>query len=91
MSIFPDAIQILDWYHAVDHLWQTAHSLFGEDNKKCAAWVNPLKELLWAGKVNDVIEKLFKDGFPKKILGKMAHNIPYMAKKRNQTHTSSGL
>jgi hypothetical protein len=58
---FPQAIQILDWYHAVDHLWQTAHSLFGDDNKKCAAWVNPLKELLWNGKVNEVIEKLFQD------------------------------
>jgi hypothetical protein len=60
---FPDAIQILDWYHAVDHLWQTAHSLFGENNiEKCKSWVEPQKQLLWEGKVDDVISGLIKAG-----------------------------
>jgi len=60
---FPDAIQILDWYHAVDHLWQTAHALFGENNiDKCKSWVEPQKELLWNGKVDDVITDLIKMG-----------------------------
>ncbi len=53
---YPDAVQILDWYHAVDHLWKTAHALFGENNlNECEEWVLPLKELLWNGKVDDVI------------------------------------
>jgi len=58
---FPEAIQILDWYHAVDHLWTTAHALYGENNiEKCRKWVDPLKELLWAGKVGDVIKEIIK-------------------------------
>jgi hypothetical protein len=60
---FPDAIQILDWYHAVDHLWQTAHSLYGENNNdQCRSWVEPQKQLLWEGKVDDVISGLIKEG-----------------------------
>jgi len=56
---FPDAIQILDWYHAVEHLWVTAHTLFGEANtEKCREWVTPLEELLWEGRVDEVIKKL---------------------------------
>jgi hypothetical protein len=53
---FPNAVQILDWYHAVEHLWQTAHLLFGDsNNEKCKEWVEPLKGLLWSGKVEEVI------------------------------------
>jgi len=60
---FPKAIQILDWYHAMDHLWSTAHDLFGEENiSKCEKWVNYLKDLLWAGKVDEVLRFLIKEG-----------------------------
>lgn len=64
---FPDAIQILDWYHAVEHLWVTAHKLFGEDDmKRCEEWVNPLKTLLWDGKVDTVIEKVTQEALSRK-------------------------
>ncbi len=56
---FPNAVQILDWYHAVEHLWETAHCLFGEDSKnKCKEWVKPLEDLLWEGNVSIVIKRL---------------------------------
>lgn len=57
-----NATHILDWYHAVDHLWQCAFALFGEDKKiKCEQWVLPLREMLWNGKVNDVISFLERE------------------------------
>jgi hypothetical protein len=60
---FRNAIRILDWYHATDHLWKTAHALLGEKNtEKCRAWVEPLKQLLWDGKVDEVIKALIKQG-----------------------------
>lgn len=63
-DFFPKAIHILDWYHAIEHLWETARKLFGETKKeKCEQWVEPLKELLWNGKVNDVIKELEKQIF----------------------------
>jgi hypothetical protein len=64
---FPKAIHILDWYHVVDHLWQTAHELFGiENTEQCEQWVTPLKEKLWEGKVDDVIEYLEEEGISRK-------------------------
>lgn len=64
---FPDALHILDWYHAVDHLWTTAHALFGIDNHTaCEKWVSPLKDLLWEGKVKKVITLLSKEGLKSK-------------------------
>lgn len=56
---FPRAIRILDWYHAVEHLWDTAYKLLGDQNEEaCKIWVNPLKDLLWDGKVKKVISIL---------------------------------
>jgi len=56
---FPRAVRILDWYHAIEHLWGAAYQLFDEQNKEaCKSWVNPLKDLLWDGKVKKVISIL---------------------------------
>lgn len=60
---FPKAIHILDWYHAVDHLWQSSHALFGQQNtERCEQWVLPLKEKLWNGMVDEVITYLENEG-----------------------------
>lgn len=64
---FPDAVQILDWYHAVEHLWTTAHRLFGEEDiKRCEEWVKPLKTLLWDGKVDTVIKEITQEALLRK-------------------------
>ncbi len=64
---FPDALHILDWYHAVDHLWSTAKTLFGDTNKEaCEKWVSPKKELLWDGNVDKVIAQLAEEGLRRK-------------------------
>ena len=56
---YPNAIQILDWYHVVEHLWSTAHRLFGETKTDaCKKWIAPLEDLLWNGGVSEVIEKI---------------------------------
>jgi hypothetical protein len=36
---FPDAIQILDFHHAQEHLWSVANSVWGEGSAKAKAWV----------------------------------------------------
>jgi hypothetical protein len=56
---FPEAIHILDWYHVVEHLWKTAHILFGEKNvSHCEQWVAVYKDKLWEGKIDEVIALL---------------------------------
>jgi len=64
---FPKAVKILDWYHAAEHLWTTAHALFGDSNdEECHKWVKPYEEMLWNGKVEDVIAKLQVEIFEEK-------------------------
>jgi uncharacterized protein UPF0236 len=36
---FPYAVQILDYYHATEHLWKVANARFGEETPEAAAWV----------------------------------------------------
>ena len=49
-ELFPTAIQILDWYHATEHLWSVARARFGNDEKQLWAWIELRKTELWDGK-----------------------------------------
>lgn len=55
---FPKAIQILDWYHASEHLWECANEIFPNNKEEAVQWATPLNELLWEGNVTKVIDKL---------------------------------
>jgi hypothetical protein len=39
--------EIVDWYHATEHLWDLAKALHGEGTPAATAWVEPAKHLLW--------------------------------------------
>ena len=52
---FPRAIQIVDWYHAVDRLKRIAEEAFS-DLAKRQAWLENVTENLWKGNVEEVIE-----------------------------------
>jgi hypothetical protein len=41
--------EILDWYHATEHLWLLTKGLHGEGTPAAAAWVEGAKTLLWEG------------------------------------------
>jgi hypothetical protein len=56
--LFPQAIQILDWYHAQGYLVQVAQAVFGAATQPRKAWLKPELDLLWDGKVQQVIENL---------------------------------
>lgn len=51
---FPDAIQIVDWFHACEYLTPVAKTAFKDPNKQ-AAWVEKVKTDLWHGRVEAVI------------------------------------
>jgi len=54
---FPSAIQILDWFHASEYLMPVAQAIYSETHKQ-AKWVAETKALLWAGKVETILERL---------------------------------
>ena len=55
---FPDAVEVVDWYHAVEHLWRIANAWHGEGSHKARAWVKHNKARLAEDGVNRVIASL---------------------------------
>lgn len=55
---FPKAVQVLDWYHAVEHLWDVGRAHFGEKSDLLTGWVKAREGELYAGRVASVIDAL---------------------------------
>ena len=56
---FPGAIQIVDLYHARQHLWDLARKLYPNDEKKQKAWIKiHQKRLLDKGKIEKLVDSL---------------------------------
>jgi hypothetical protein len=51
----PMSVQILDFYHAVEHLWVVARTRFGEGSQAASEWMSLQKDRLLDDKVNAVI------------------------------------
>jgi hypothetical protein len=52
---FPTAIQIVDFMHAVEHLYRVAQTVWGEGNAAVAPWVAARREELLADQVTAVL------------------------------------
>jgi transposase len=44
---FPEAIQIVDLYHARQHLWELARRLHPNDEAKQKAWMQVVRSICW--------------------------------------------
>ncbi len=52
---FPEALQIVDWYHATQYLWQVAHAAYGEGTALAKQWARARLDELWEGRVEAVL------------------------------------
>lgn len=50
--------RIVDYYHAVEHLYEAARAALGKDTPEAQALAEQLKDHLWAGRVDEVIVTL---------------------------------
>jgi hypothetical protein len=57
-KLFPTAILTLDVRHAQERLWKVGRLLHAEGSQELADWVEPLAELLYQGKVAELLEQL---------------------------------
>lgn len=55
---FPGAVQIVDLYHAKEHVWAVAHAVFGGATKASTAWATPACSLLEEGQLIDLISAI---------------------------------
>jgi hypothetical protein len=55
---FPKRVEILDWYHAKEHVSTTARVLYGEGTERSAQWRQEQLDRLWDDRVEEVIAGL---------------------------------
>jgi len=52
---FPQAVQIVDWYHASQYLTPIAETAFGADTQRARQWLAQARTDLWEGRIREVI------------------------------------
>jgi len=55
---FPQATQIVDWYHASEYVWNAATAIFGDGGEKRKRWAKQQLDALWDGEVGKVVVRL---------------------------------
>jgi hypothetical protein len=55
---FPQATQIVDWYHASEYLWKAGTAIHGDGTQARAAWVQQQLDRLWEGQLEQVVVQL---------------------------------
>lgn len=51
---FPNAVQVVDWYHACQYLHAVADELSHPEKEN---WLTAMKALLWEGQIEDIIQE----------------------------------
>ena len=52
---YPQAVQIVDWYHAAERIWGVAQAIYGEGSDLATAWAEQQLTRLWKGQVDKVL------------------------------------
>ncbi len=55
---FPDSVQIVDWYHAVEHLAKAAHALYPDDADRSLQWYCQMQTPLFRGEIWKIVKAL---------------------------------
>lgn len=63
--------ELLDFYHASEHLWSLSRALNGDDETAAAQWAEPLRHQLRHGREKQVIAKIAALKVPKGEAGKV--------------------
>lgn len=57
-QLAPDAVQILDWYHAVEHAMTCGKEVLGEDSPYLSLWQQRAESLLMGGDPAELLEEV---------------------------------
>lgn len=57
-DLFPDSVQIVDWYHASEHLAAAAHALYAGDSQQAECWFQQRQNSLYLGEIQTITEPL---------------------------------
>ena len=91
---FPGALEIVDFYHAAEHLWATGEALFGERGSSVAtrSWVKHYRHLLRHGRIDLVIDAVRRaleshgEGLSAERCATARRNLEYFKTNRQRMH-----
>lgn len=88
---FSQAIQVLDFHHASEHLWAIAHHLHGEGTDAARAWAQALLHQLRHGQETQVVhslEALLQEGtaLSANLVEALETSVEYFRTHREHTH-----
>ena len=55
---YGNCVEIIDWWHAVEKLWQIAQHHFDAESEQTEAWVSAQKQLLMEGRLHDILRNI---------------------------------
>ena len=58
LTCYAFCVQIIDWWHAVEKLWEIGSILLDEEGDAAKVWVKCLKDLLWAGNLRGLVHEI---------------------------------
>ncbi len=61
-DLFPDGVQIVDWYHATEYLAHSAEALFPDNSPAAQSWQQARRDDLFMGHTHMLIEPLARAG-----------------------------
>jgi len=56
---YPQAVQSIDWAHSKERLGNVSKAAFGEGTRQAQQWAEKQTDLLWHGRVEDVVTALY--------------------------------
>ena len=102
---FPGAVQIVDLYHAEEHVWQVARAVYGEQTEAAGGWAKVACELLVHGRIEELVASIAalppiapEPGESRSVPAKAidyfttnAERMRYPAFRRQGMHVGSGI
>jgi len=58
LTCYVSCVQIIDWWHAVEKLWEIGRILVGEEGDALKNWVKHLQDLLWIGNLRGLVREV---------------------------------
>jgi len=58
LTCYAPCVQIIDWWHALQHVWEIAFGVLGQGTAEAERWGLELKAHLWAGEIRAIFRAL---------------------------------
>lgn len=85
---FPDAILILDWFHAMEYVGDLATEVFGQGTAKAKQWIASRETELWEGRIGAALHAMKdlreRDSMTKKQRELLGRTITYFMNNRDR-------